>query len=185
VNLNNLNEKYFKVCYEDNEVLIYEAVVWANALKRKIKLAYVRYKDKDGNLLKSSKRYALLFSTDIELDAFMIYKYYRARFQIEFLFRDAKQYTGLTHCQARSENKLYFHFNIALTAVNIAKIAHWLPLPKDENGNKPPFSLATIKALYFNELILDLFFSRFDIEPNTEINKEKYLQLIRFGCMAS
>ena len=115
----------------------------------------------------------------------MIYKYYKARFQIEFLFRDAKQYTGLTHCQARSENKLYFHFNIALTAVNIAKTAHWLPLPRDENGNRPPFSLATIKALYFNELILGLFFSTFDIQPNTEINKDKYLQLIRFGCMAS
>lgn len=182
VDLDNLNEKYFKVCYEDDEVLIYEAIVWAKALKRKIKLAYVRYKDKQGGL---SKRYALLFSTDLELDALMIYKYYKARFQIEFLFRDAKQYTGLTHCQARSENKLYFHFNIALTAVNIAKVAHWLPLPKDENGNRPPFSLATIKALYFNELILDLFFSTFDIEPNTEINKDKYLQLIRFGCMAS
>jgi len=29
--------------------------------------------------------------------------------------------TGLTTCQARSENKLDFHFNTALTAVNLAK----------------------------------------------------------------
>ena len=180
VDMKNLDMKHFNIIYEDEEVLINEAIVWAKALKRKVKLAFVRYKDKNGKL---SKRYALLFSTDLGLDTLMIYKYYKARFQIEFLFRDAKQYTGLTHCQARSENKLYFHFNIALTAVNIAKAAHWLPLPKDENGKRPPFSLATIKALYFNELVLDLFFSTFGIQPNQQINKQKYDQLIRFGCI--
>ena len=182
VNLKELNFKYFKLVHENEEVIIYEAVVWAKALKRKIKLAYVKYKNKNGKI---TSRYALLFSTDLELDAFMIYKYYKARFQIEFLFRDAKQHTGLTHCQARSENKLYFHFNIALTAVNVAKTAHWIPLSKDENGQKPPFSLADIKTLYFNELVLDLFFNTFGIQPNQQINKQKYLQMIRFGCMAA
>ena len=40
----------------------------------------------------------------------------KRRFQIEFLYRDVKQFIGLTHCQARSENKLYFlnmAFNIS------------------------------------------------------------------------
>mgnify|MGYP003439838048 CR=1 FL=1 len=39
-----------------------------------------------------------------------IIQYYKSRFQIEFFYRDAKQDTGLNHCQARSENKLNFHF---------------------------------------------------------------------------
>ena len=30
-------------------------------------------------------RYALLFSTDVELDAVVLYHYYKARFQIEFI----------------------------------------------------------------------------------------------------
>ena len=30
---------------------------------------------------------------------------------IEFLFRDSKQFTGLADCQARDLTKLYFHFN--------------------------------------------------------------------------
>jgi hypothetical protein len=46
--------------------------------------------------------------------------YYRPRFQIEFLIRDAKQYSGLEHGQARDKNKLHFHFNLSLTNVNIA-----------------------------------------------------------------
>jgi IS4 transposase len=51
-----------------------------------------------------------------------IVRFYRSRFQIEFLYRDAKQHFGLTSSQARSENKLNFHFNAALTAVNLSKI---------------------------------------------------------------
>jgi len=54
-----------------------------------------------------------------------IVQYYRLRFQIEFLYRDAKQFTGLNSCQARSQNKLDFHFNASLTAVNLAK-QDWL-----------------------------------------------------------
>jgi hypothetical protein len=45
---------------------------------------------------------------------------YGARFQLAFLFRDAKQHTGLDHCQARDPEKLHFHWNVALTSVNLA-----------------------------------------------------------------
>jgi len=45
---------------------------------------------------------ALLFCTDIDCAALDILRYYKARFQIEFVFRDAKQYTGLCDCQATS-----------------------------------------------------------------------------------
>jgi hypothetical protein len=50
-------------------------------LKRTIRVVY---------LLKNTG-YAVLFSTDTELDALTLYRYYKARFQIEFLFRDAKR----------------------------------------------------------------------------------------------
>ena len=44
-----------------------------------------------------------------------------SRFQIEFIYRDAKQFTGLNDCQARNANSLDFAFNASLSAVNIAK----------------------------------------------------------------
>jgi hypothetical protein len=75
-----------------------------------------------------------------------VVRYYRSRFQIEFLYRDAKQFTGLTSCQARSEDKLDFHFNAALTAVNLAK-HDWLSC-KSNIGK--PFSMADYKTLYNN-----------------------------------
>src|SRR5262249_1561384 len=40
-------------------------------------------------------RRAVLFSTDVGLDALTLYHYDKARFQSEFLFRDAKPFTGL------------------------------------------------------------------------------------------
>ncbi len=44
------------------------------------------------------------------------------RFQIEFCFRDAKQFVGLTDCQACDTRKLDFAFNSSVTAVNVEKI---------------------------------------------------------------
>jgi Transposase DDE domain len=56
-------------------------------------------------------RYVLLFSSDVALSAMKIVRFYKARFQMEFLFRDAKGWTGLEGCQAREEKALHFHFN--------------------------------------------------------------------------
>jgi len=51
-----------------------------------------------------------------------IYLYYKARFQIEFIFRDSKQFTGLADCQARDLTKLDFHFNSSLTVLKLSGI---------------------------------------------------------------
>ena len=70
------------------------------------------------------------FSTDTKMTAKEILEIYYGRFQIEFLYRDAKQHTGLTNCQARSEDKLNFHFNASLTSVSVAKAIHWFSIEK-------------------------------------------------------
>jgi hypothetical protein len=78
---------------EYNAVKLYTAIVNCVNLKRTIRIVY---------LLKNTG-YALLFSTNTELDALTLYRYDKARFQIEFLFRDAKHFTGPGDCQARLE----------------------------------------------------------------------------------
>ena len=47
------------------------------------------------NNTKTNKQ-ILLACTDLNLDVLKITDYYRLRFKIEFLFRDVKQFTGLT-----------------------------------------------------------------------------------------
>ncbi len=90
----------------DDDIQIHTAIVNSVSLKRNIRIVILTYKN----------GYAVLFSTDTELDATSIYRYYKARFQIEFLFRDTKQFTGLNHCQARSETALDNHFNASFSA---------------------------------------------------------------------
>ncbi|MFQ5447882.1 MAG: transposase [Saprospiraceae bacterium] len=179
VKLDSLDEMHFHKCHDDDDVLIYQAVVWSVSLKRKVKLAYVRFKGKENVL---TNRYALYFCTDLELDGYWIYRYYKARFQIEFLFRDAKQHTGLTHCQAKSEAKLRFHFNASLTAVSVAKAAHYLSVKPDA---RKAFSLADIKTSYFNELMLNLFLSNFHVDPDLVKNKFSIRKLLNYGIIAA
>jgi Transposase DDE domain len=96
---------------------LYTQVVWHRSLKRQIRLAVLqdrRKPDKPGTVV--------LFSTDLTQSAQDIYRFYKLRFQIEFLFRDAKQFTGLGDCQARDVKKLDFHFNATFTALNLAKL---------------------------------------------------------------
>lgn len=120
--------------------------------------------------------------TDLSLPAEKIVQYYQLRFQVEFLFRDAKQSVGLTHCQARDKEKLAFHFNACLTGVSMAKAVHWLALPKEERGS---FSIADVKTLYFNELLLDRFLSIFQIDAELAKNNPHLNQLLSFGSIAA
>ena len=70
---------------------------------------------------RSTGDYVLLASSDTEQPAEQIVRYYRLRYQLELRIRDAKQHAGLTHCQARSQEKIDFHINLSLAAVNLGR----------------------------------------------------------------
>ena len=97
-------------------IKLYSLVVWSVCLKCKIRLACFSEVQPNGKI-----KNILLFSTDIDLAGEKILEYDQARFQIEFIFRDAKQFTGLSDCQSRSGQRLDFHFNASLIALNLAK----------------------------------------------------------------
>jgi hypothetical protein len=92
VNLSDLTQLKF-VREIEPEVRMYTQEVWHVSLKRKIRIVVLV------NLGKQNKpSMAVIFSTDTELDPDKILLYYKLRFQIEFIFRDAKQFTGLCDC---------------------------------------------------------------------------------------
>ena len=93
-----------------------------------------------------TKQYALLASTDLKQSAQQILSYYQLRFQIEFLFRDAKQFTGLTHCQARDDDKLDFHFNLSLATLNLINVQKIL----DDKA----LSINNLSRLNYNQRLL-------------------------------
>jgi len=178
VDLKNIDKRRFKKLEETEEEIIYECICNVVNLKCNGKIVYVEFK-KQGKL---TGKYGVYFCEDCNLDGCKVYKYYKARFQIEFLIRDGKQHTGLTHCQARSVEKLDFHFNASLTAVNLAKLLHD---PRMKNQMDKSFSMANVKTLYFNELMLNRFFSSFQVDKELRENKEKINEILNLGNIAA
>jgi len=173
----NIDTNYFELIEENQEATVYSAIVYSKALKRKIRLVHVTYTSDKGKQIRK-----LYFSTDTQMDALEILDCYQSRFQIEFLYRDAKQSTGLNDSQARSENKLNFQFNAALTAINIAKVEHWLSQPKEV---RKPFSMANVKTMNHNRLLLQRFIDVFGVNAYSAKNRNHVNELIYYGTIAA
>ena len=177
VDFNCLNNKHFSIVKENDDLRVHTAVVYAIALKRTVRVAFVEF-FKNGKKTSSN----VYFSTDIEMEATEIFEIYQTRFQIEFIYRDAKQYTSLTTCQARNKEKLDFHFNMSLTAVNVAKIVHWYSIPIQERKS---FSLSDIKTINHNTLLLERFIAMFAIKPYLLKNNQNVKELLLYGTIAA
>ena len=143
---------------EKPHIHLYTALVWHVSLKRQLRLVVLV------NRKEATKpRYIVLASTDLTLEGRRLVELYIARFQIEFLFRDSKQFTGLTDCQSRAEPVLDFHSNAALATLNLVRAEAWRAQPE----LKPQvFSMASWKQRHFNERLLDLFIEQLSARPH-------------------
>ena len=124
----------------------------------------------------------MLASTDTSLDGEQLYRFYRARFQIEFIFRDAKHYTGLLDCQARDKRALGYHFNAALSTLNLARaeavLAH-------RGSGTLVFSMASRKQLAFNELFIRVISEELALDLTAIKNHPAYDNLRTYGAIAA
>lgn len=175
-----LDQKYANLISEVENERIFSLIAYSKSLKMNSNIVIVYTKNSKGNW--SHKIY---FSTDLKQNWDEILAMYRLRFQIEFLYRDAKQFTGLNHCEARSKNKLNFHWNMSLTAINVAKIGHWIPKKYEKPHEEAVFSMHNIKNQYHNELLLNRFITMFGINPELSKNKHKIKKFLEYGKIAA
>lgn len=174
-------ERFTHVRHLEEHLNLYTSVVWHVSLKRQIRLACLVDTRKAGKI-----GVAVLFSSDIELDAERILESYKARFQIEFIFRDAKQFTGLCDAQTRDPKTLDFHFNASLTTLNLAKYEHQLPQQQtDAQPQSPPFSMSTYKRVAFNDHLLERFISQLALNPTLIKSHPNYENLRSYGIIAT
>lgn len=159
------------------DVDLYTATVFHVSLKRTIRLAYLLNRTHP-----NKPRFVVLFSTDLEQDPAEIYQLYSLRFQIEFLFRDAKQFTGLADCQARDGLKLEFHFNASFTALNLAKVE---ALQQHQKDTPLIFSMASVKRRALNEHLLNRFIFNLDLSPSLIKSHPNYEKLRNYGLIAA
>lgn len=157
---------------EDKHIVLYHQVLNHVQLQCNLQVVVVVHTQRN--------RYAVLFSTDVDLHALRLYRYYKARFQIEFLFRDAKQFAGLSDCQARSQAKLDFHFNASLSAVTFAKLE-----ARQQHGNRDQaFSMASLKRRAFNQHLIERICEHLADGQSLEKSSPDYEALCNYGVIA-
>src|SRR5262249_18684823 len=87
--------------------------------------------------------HVVLFSSDLTLNYAQLIDYYRLRFQLEFNFRDAKQYWGLEDFMSVKEQPVYNSANLAMFMVNVSQA-----LMRPMRAQWPVFSVHDLKAWF-------------------------------------
>jgi hypothetical protein len=95
------------------------------------------------NLATHKQAHIILFSTDLKLAYEKLIDYYTLRFQIEFNFRDAKQYWGLDDFMNVKEVAVTNAANLAFFMVNFSSV-----LLRHYRENNPEFSILDLKSHY-------------------------------------
>lgn len=169
--------EYVGTVPDEAHVELYTARVWHKTLKRALRLVVlVNRKDPD------KPRYIVLAATDVALTARTLVEYYQARFQIEFLFRDAKQFTGLNDCQMRDEKALDFHFNASLATLNLVRVAE---VQAAQGQPLKVFSMASWKHRNFNERLVETIIDKLELEPTCIKKHPRYEEIRTYGTIAT
>ncbi len=94
--------------------------------------------------LKTHKRaHVVLFSSDVTLSFEKVIEYYSLRFQIEFTFRDAKQYWGLEDFMNVTARGVENAANLSLLMVSLSAV-----LLREARESEPACSVLDLKASY-------------------------------------
>ena len=150
-------------------------IAYSPSMKRTIKVVLTKkvVKDKCGQVL--------LFSTDLNQDTLQIYQFYTARFQIEFIFRDAKGFTGLTDCQSRDARRINYHLNVSLLALNVAKLED--SALQKRAGVRHAFSMANWARKFHVEIVINRFISMFGLDLTLIKLNPLYEAILSFGSI--
>lgn len=155
----------------------YTAIVFAVAFKRKIRVVCVFVTVKG----KTSRH--LFFSTDLGLDPNTLLSFYQARFQIEFCFRDAKQFSGLLDCQSRQAQAIHFHWNMAFLTISLARLEQLALYPHALDSFV--FSMEDVKRRAYNEFFAEKIFRFLPLNDTFTNFKHRLNSLLDLGVKAA
>jgi putative transposase len=95
------------------------------------------------NLATQASGHVILFSSDLKLSCELLVDYYALRFQIEFNFRDAKQFWGLEDFMNVTPTAVTNAANLSLLMVNVSQV-----LMCDFRQTDPDFGVLDLKSYY-------------------------------------
>ncbi len=179
IDYQNIDKKYLtKTVKEDGILTQYYQIngVWTKKMPCLINVVIIVKTDL--NTQKSGR--VVLFSTDLSLSAEKIVRFYRLRFQIEFNFRDAKQYFGLADFKntkpIQVNNAVGFAFfmdNISLVLIEMAK----------QQWGEQEISIQDIKAWFRAEYYIQNILNTLKIPQKGILNHSEFQDILKIGAV--
>lgn len=138
---NHIPQRYLKESKIDDglQTDIYQMQMWHKLFPDRLNIVIIV----KTNLKTQARAHVVLFSSDLTLAYDKLIDYYRLRFQIEFNFRDAKQFWGLEDFMNVNQTPIYNAANLAMFMVNVSQL-----LIRQCQPTCPTFSVNDLKALY-------------------------------------
>lgn len=139
IDYDNLPSAYLKQTTVDDgiQTRIYQAALWHKEFPHQLNVVIIV----KVNLATSAQAHVVLFSSDLSLAYAQLIDYYALRFQIEFNFREAKQYWGLEDFMNVTQTTVTNAANLSLFMVNLAAL-----LLRDFRRLNPLFGVLDLKA---------------------------------------
>ena len=141
VEVGKMKKKYLKSDKKENSIRtqIYQAILLNKGFVFSLNVVVIL----KTNLSTRKQAHIILFSTDLKLPYEKLFDYYTLRFQIEFNFRDAKQYWGLDDFMNVKQEAVTNAANLSFFMANFSSV-----LLRRFRENNPEFSVLDLKSHY-------------------------------------
>jgi len=139
IDYDDISDRYLKETSTDGSIVtkLYQIEMLHRKFSNPLNIVII----KKMNTTNKKSAHVVLFTSDLKLEYAKIIDYYSLRFQIEFVFRDAKQYWGMEDFMNIMEKPIYNWANISTFMVNFS---HGLR----RNPQMQEMSILDLKAHY-------------------------------------
>lgn len=176
VDVRSMKRKYLKA--DETEAGIRTQIYQATLLNREFAAPINVVVILKTNLSSKKQAHVILFSTDLELSYQKLYDYYTLRFQIEFNFRDAKQYWGLDDFMNVKQTAVTNAANLSFFMVNFSSV-----LLRQYRKNNPEFSVWDLKSHYRGHRYVAETIKLLPRKPDRILLAQIFQQIARLGMV--
>ena len=181
VNLDNLDEKFYLSTIQDDHSNVSTKVYQFEAFTPKmagLKLNIVVMIHTHQITKKVSRN--IIFTNNLTLEALKIIKYYSLRFQIEFDFRDAKQFYGLADFKNYKETQVTNAVNIAFTMTVVGKLV----LEKYKiKLDCPNMGIIDLKTVFRTQKCAKILLNNINFDPDEFLSSPQFLKIARLEAI--
>ena len=161
---------------EGARIEVYQIRCWHKDFPERLNVVVIVKTD----LTTKRSRQVVLFSSDLELDAHTLWDHYALRFQIEFVFRDAKQHFGLDDFQGVTPAAVANAVGLSLLMGNLS--SSLLEPMRQEN---PDASILDLKASFRGRRYVQETWKMLPIKPDGIVWEQVVRRVCRLGSIHS